>query len=61
VLVRQFRSALLLLLVVTAVVSGLLGERTGATVIGAILAVSVGFPRPPSSWDCGVSPCCLPG
>jgi len=43
VLVRQFRSALLLLLVVTAVVSGLLGERTGATVIGAILAVSVGL------------------
>jgi Mg2+-importing ATPase len=43
VLARQFRSALLLLLLITAVASALLGERTGAAIIGAILAISVGL------------------
>jgi P-type Mg2+ transporter len=43
VLARQFRSALLLLLVVTAVASFFLGERTGALIIGAILAISLGL------------------
>lgn len=42
ILARQFRSALLLLLLVTAVVSAILGERAGAAIIGAILAISVG-------------------
>ncbi|MGC1211755.1 MAG: magnesium-translocating P-type ATPase [Micromonospora sp.] len=43
VLVRQFRSALLGLLLVAAAVSYFVGERTDALVIGVILAVSVGF------------------
>jgi Mg2+-importing ATPase len=42
VLARQFRSALLLLLVLTAVASFFLGERTGALIIGAILAIKPG-------------------
>jgi len=43
VLVRQLRSALLVLLVITASVSFVLGDRTDAVIIGAILAVSVGL------------------
>ena len=43
VLGRQLRNALLLLLLVTAVVSFFLGERTDALIIGVILAVSVGL------------------
>jgi Mg2+-importing ATPase len=43
VLTRQFRSPLLVLLLVTAGVSGILGERTDAVIIGAILALSVGL------------------
>ncbi|HWO70913.1 MAG TPA: HAD-IC family P-type ATPase, partial [Actinomycetota bacterium] len=43
VLARQFRSALLLLLLVTAVASAFLGQRTDAAIIGAILALSVGL------------------
>ncbi|MGW5667949.1 magnesium-translocating P-type ATPase [Micromonospora sp. NPDC003776] len=43
VLVRQFRSALLGLLLVAATVSYFVGERTDALVIGVILAISVGF------------------
>ena len=43
VLARQFRSALLLLLLLTALISAFLGQRTDAAIIGAILAVSVGL------------------
>jgi Mg2+-importing ATPase len=43
VLLRQLRSALLGLLLVAAAVSAVLGQRTDATVIGLILAVSVGL------------------
>lgn len=43
VLAHQLRSALLLLLLVTATASFLLGERTDAVIIGAILAASVGL------------------
>jgi Mg2+-importing ATPase len=43
VLRRQFRSALLLLLLVTALLSYFLGERTDAVIIGVILAASVGL------------------
>ncbi len=43
VLGRQFRSALLALLLVTAVVSAFFGERTDALIIGAILAISIGL------------------
>ncbi|MFC4944986.1 magnesium-translocating P-type ATPase [Pseudonocardia sp. GCM10023141] len=43
VLGRQLRSALLVLLLVTAAVSYLLGERTDAVIIGVILAASVGL------------------
>ncbi len=43
VLARQFRSALMLLLAVTAVASFFLGERADALIIGAILALSVGL------------------
>lgn len=43
VLWRQLNSPLLLLLAVTAAVSFVLGDRTDATVIGAILVLSVGL------------------
>lgn len=43
VLVRQLRSYLLLLLIVAAVVSAALGERTEAGIILAIIALSVGL------------------
>ena len=43
VLLRQFRSPLLLLLLATATVAGALGERTDALIIAAILALSVGL------------------
>lgn len=43
VLARQLRSALLILLLVTAVASFFLGERTDSVIIGLILAVSVGL------------------
>lgn len=43
VLARQLRSALLLLLLVTAIVSAFLGQGTDAAIIGAILAASVGL------------------
>ncbi|HEX5332330.1 MAG TPA: magnesium-translocating P-type ATPase [Cellulomonas sp.] len=43
VLVRQVRSPLLVLLVVAAVASYFVGERTSAVIIGAILVVSVGL------------------
>jgi Mg2+-importing ATPase len=43
VLGRQFRSALLILLLVTAAVSFFLGEQTDALIIGVILAASVGL------------------
>ena len=43
VLGRQLRSALLLLLAVTAVVSFFLGERSDAVIIGVILSISVGL------------------
>ena len=43
VLGHQLRSALLVLLLVTAVVSYVLGERTEALIIGAILAASTGL------------------
>jgi len=43
VLARQLRSALLLLLVVTAALSFFVGDRTDATIIGVILVVSVGL------------------
>ncbi|WP_431893749.1 cation-translocating P-type ATPase [Micromonospora haikouensis] len=43
VLARQFRSALLGLLLAAATVSFFVGERTDAVVIGVILAVSVGL------------------
>ncbi len=43
ILRRQLRSALLLLLVVTAAVSFFVGDRTDAAIIGVILAVSVGL------------------
>jgi Mg2+-importing ATPase len=43
VLTRQFRSALLLLLLVAALVSAFLGERADAVIIGAILGISVGL------------------
>ena len=42
VLGRQLRSALLVLLVVTAAISFFLGDRTDAVIIAAILAASVG-------------------
>src|SRR5579871_5774023 len=41
VLARQFRSPLLLLLIVTAAVSFFVGDRTDAVTIGVILAMSV--------------------
>jgi Mg2+-importing ATPase len=40
---RQFRNAVLILLVVTAAASYLLGDRTEAVIIGVILAASVGL------------------
>jgi Mg2+-importing ATPase len=43
VLRRQLRSALLLLLVVTAAISFFVGDRTDAVIIGAILVISVGL------------------
>jgi P-type Mg2+ transporter len=43
VLARQFRNAVLILLVVTAVASYFLGDRTDAVIIAVILAVSVGL------------------
>src|SRR6185312_12079568 len=43
VLGRQLRSALLVLLVVTAAISFVLGDRTDAVIIGLILAASVGL------------------
>ena len=43
VLGHQLRSALLVLLLVTAVVSYVLGERTEAVIIGTILAASIGL------------------
>jgi Mg2+-importing ATPase len=43
ILVRQLKSALLVLLLVTAAVSFLLGERSDAVIIAAILAASVGL------------------
>ena len=43
VLGRQLRSALLLLLVVTAAVSFFVGDRTDAVIIGVILVASVGL------------------
>jgi P-type Mg2+ transporter len=43
VLARQLRSAILLLLVVTAVASYLLGNRTDSVIIGAILIASIGL------------------
>ena len=43
VLVRQFQSPLLLLLLVTAVASAFLGQASDAVIIGVILAVSVGL------------------
>ncbi len=43
VLARQLRSWLLLLLVVAAVVSAVVGDRTEALIIGAIMAMSVGL------------------
>ncbi len=43
VLARQLRSALLVLLLVTALVSAALGQRTDAAIIGTILAISVGL------------------
>ena len=42
-LVRQLRSYLLLLLLVAAVVSAVVGDRTEAVIIGAIMAMSVGL------------------
>ena len=43
VLLRQFRSPLLVLLTITAVASYFVGERTDALIIGLILAASVGL------------------
>lgn len=43
VLVRQLRSYLLLLLLVAAVVSAAVGDRTEAAIIGAIMLMSVGL------------------
>lgn len=43
VLGRQLRSALLVLLVVTATISFFLGDRTDAVIIGLILAASIGL------------------
>jgi Mg2+-importing ATPase len=43
VLARQFKSAILLLLIVAAVVSAFVGERADAVIIGVILAASVGL------------------
>ena len=43
VLVRQLRSYLLLLLLVAAVVSAVVGDRTEALIIGAIMAMSIGL------------------
>ena len=43
VLARQFKSALLVLLLTTASISFFLGERTDAAIIGAIVAASVGL------------------
>ena len=40
---NQFKSALLILLMVTAAASFVLGERSDAVIIGAILAVSTGL------------------
>ena len=43
VLGRQLRSALLVLLVVTATIAFVLGDHTDAIIIGAILAASIGL------------------
>ena len=43
VLVRQLRSYLLLLLLVAAVVSAVVGDRTEALIIGGIMAMSIGL------------------
>jgi len=43
VLARQLRSALLLLLIVTAALSFLVGDRNDAVIIGAILVASIGL------------------
>jgi Mg2+-importing ATPase len=43
VLARQFRNAVLILLIVTAIASYFLGDRTDAVIIGVILAASVGL------------------
>jgi Mg2+-importing ATPase len=43
VLARQFKSAILLLLIVAAVVSAFVGERADAVIIGVILAASIGL------------------
>jgi len=43
VLARQLKSALLILLFVTAVISYALGERADAVIIGVILAASIGL------------------
>ncbi len=43
VLVRQLRSALLILLVVTATIAFVLGDHTDAIIIGLILAASIGL------------------
>ncbi len=43
VLARQFKSAILLLLIVAALVSSFVGERADAVIIGVILAASVGL------------------
>ena len=43
VLARQLRSYLLLLLLVAAVVSAVVGDRTEALIIGAIMAMSIGL------------------
>jgi P-type Mg2+ transporter len=43
VLIRQFRSPLLLLLIITAALSYVLGQRTDAVIIGLILAASAGL------------------
>ena len=43
VLARQLRSYLLLLLLVAAVVSAVVGDLTEALIIGAIMAMSIGL------------------
>ncbi len=43
VLLRQFKSALLLLLLVAAIISFFVGERTDAAIILAIMSMSVGL------------------